>query len=203
MGFPPFRRPWKQEIQEVQGTLEIASGKGAGIASSTILVLLWCSPPFRRPWKPEIQAIQGALEMASGKGVPQGFTYRNGKKSLPPPRPRSAHVRAKADHFSAQELRNRVAGFLNKAPHALWGMTAQLTQLLQSILMEASFVHAPKVVAKIGPRSCPSGRQSARGLGSWVWSLGHRSPTPTPYPACSTWTGSWQSRRGEKRARKQ
>ena len=42
--------------------------KGAGIAKSTILVLLWCSPSFRRPWKPESQEIQGALEMASGKG---------------------------------------------------------------------------------------------------------------------------------------
>ena len=43
---PPFRRPWKSEIREIQGALELASGKGAGIAKSTKLVLLWCSPHF-------------------------------------------------------------------------------------------------------------------------------------------------------------
>ena len=53
----------------MQGALEMASGKGAGIAKSTILVLLWGSPKFRRPWKREIQEIQGALEMATGKGA--------------------------------------------------------------------------------------------------------------------------------------
>ena len=42
----PFRRPWKPEIQEIQGALEMASGKGAGIAKSTSLMLLWCSPRF-------------------------------------------------------------------------------------------------------------------------------------------------------------
>ena len=28
VGFLPFRRPWKPEIQEIQRTLEMASGKG-------------------------------------------------------------------------------------------------------------------------------------------------------------------------------
>ena len=37
VGFLPFRRPWKPEIQEIQGALEIASGKG---------VLLWGSLHF-------------------------------------------------------------------------------------------------------------------------------------------------------------
>ena len=61
-GFPPFRRTWKPEIQEIQGAFEMASGKAAGIAKSTILMLLWCSPHFgglgsrkskksKEPWK--------------------------------------------------------------------------------------------------------------------------------------------------------
>ena len=44
--FRPFGRPWKPEIQDIQGALEMATGKGAGNAKSTILVLLLCSPHF-------------------------------------------------------------------------------------------------------------------------------------------------------------
>ena len=54
----------KPEIQEIQVALEMAAGKGAGIAKSFVGF-----SPFRRPWKPEIQEIQGTLEMASGKGA--------------------------------------------------------------------------------------------------------------------------------------
>ena len=60
--FPPFRRPWKQEIQELQGALEMATGKGADIVKSAILVLLSGSSHFgglgsrkskkyKEPWK--------------------------------------------------------------------------------------------------------------------------------------------------------
>ena len=64
--FPFSSAAWKPEIQEIQGAVEMASGKGAGIAKSTILVLLWGSPHFGG-LETEIQGIQGSLEMASGK----------------------------------------------------------------------------------------------------------------------------------------
>ena len=50
--------------------LEMGSGKGAGIAISTIIVLLWGSPPFRRPWKPEIQR--------NTRGLGNGLRKRSG-----------------------------------------------------------------------------------------------------------------------------
>ena len=68
-GVPPISAALEARNPGNPTGLEMGSGKGAGIAKSTIFVLSWGSPPFRRPWKPEIQEIQGALEMASGKGA--------------------------------------------------------------------------------------------------------------------------------------
>ena len=61
-----FLRPWKQEIQEIQGALDMASGTGAGIAKSTILVLLWYST-ISAAWEARNPRKQRALEMATGK----------------------------------------------------------------------------------------------------------------------------------------
>ena len=62
------KTPENPEIHEIPGALEMATGKGAGIAKDNFAAFVKFNP-FRRPWKPEIQEIQGALEMASGKGA--------------------------------------------------------------------------------------------------------------------------------------
>ena len=68
-GSPHFRRPWKPEIQEIQGVLEMASGKRSGYCKIDNFGAFVEFPPFRRPWKPENPETQGALEIATGKGA--------------------------------------------------------------------------------------------------------------------------------------
>ena len=69
VGFPPFRRPWKLEIQEIQGGFGNGHRKRSGYCKVDNFGAFVGFPPFRRSWKHEIQEIQGALEMATGKGA--------------------------------------------------------------------------------------------------------------------------------------
>ena len=70
VGFPPFRRSQKPEIQKSTGALEMASGKGADSTKSTNFWFLWGSPFFGGPQKPEIQEIH--------RGLGNGFRKRSG-----------------------------------------------------------------------------------------------------------------------------
>ena len=69
VGFPPFRRSQKPEIQKSTGALEMASGKGADSTKSTNFWFLWGSPFFGGPRSRKSRKSTGALEMASGKGA--------------------------------------------------------------------------------------------------------------------------------------
>ena len=99
----PARKP---EIQEMQGALEMASGKGAGIAKSTILVLLWGSPHLqgvlqnRQFWcfcgAPPISAALEAGNPRNTTGLGNGLRKRSGYCKIgkwPPEKERALQIR--------------------------------------------------------------------------------------------------------------
>ena len=107
----------KLEIQEMQGALEMASGKGAGIAKSTILVLLWGSPPFTRSIaKSTILVLLWGSPHFGGLGSRKSKKYR-GPWKWPPEKERVLQNREMASGKGAGIANSTISVLLWGSPH--------------------------------------------------------------------------------------